>query len=66
MGIKTRLGNKWSRSPILKQLRNYAYTGNLLLQKTCREKHITKKCMKNTGGKPMYHEKRCGSSTGFS
>ena len=55
MGIKTRLGNRWSRSPILKLLRNYAYTGNLLLQRTYRENHITKKCIKNTGEKPMYH-----------
>ncbi len=55
MGIKTRLGNKWSRSPILKLLRNYAYTGNLLLQRTYRENHITKKCIINHGEKPMYH-----------
>ena len=55
MGIKTRLGNKWSRSPILKLLRNYAYTGNLLLQRTYRENHITKKCIINQGEKPMYH-----------
>ena len=55
MDIKTRRGNRWSRSPILKLLRNYAYTGNLLLQKTYRENHITKKCIKNTGEKPMYH-----------
>ena len=34
MGIKTRLGYSWSRSPILKLLRNYAYTGNLILQTT--------------------------------
>jgi len=43
MGIKTRLGNQWSRSPILKLLRNYTYTGNLLQQRTYRENHITKK-----------------------
>lgn len=55
MGIKTRFGNKWSRSPISKLLRNYTYTGNLLQQKTYRENHITKKCMKNQGEKPMYH-----------
>ena len=55
MGIKTRLGNRWSRSPILKLLRNYAYTGNLLLQRTYRENHITKKCIINHGEKPMYH-----------
>ena len=54
MGIKTRHGNPWSRSPILKLLRNYTYTGNLLQQRTYRENHITKKCIKNQGEKPMY------------
>lgn len=54
MGIKTRKGNSWSRSPILKLLRNYTYTGNLLLQKTYRENYITKKCIQNQGEKPMY------------
>ena len=54
MGIKTRLGNQWSRSPILKLLRNYTYTGNLLQQRTYRENHITKKCIINQGEKPMY------------
>lgn len=34
-------------------IKNYAYTGNLLLQKTFRENHITKKKMKNNGEKPM-------------
>ncbi len=55
MGIKTRKGNSWSRSPILKLLRNYAYTGNLILQTTYRENHITKRRVKNNGEKPMYH-----------
>ena len=55
MGIKTRLGNSWSRSPILKLLRNYAYTGNLILQTTYREDFITKRSVKNKGEKPMYH-----------
>ena len=55
MGIKTRLGYSWSRSPILKLLRNYAYTGNLILQTTYREDHITKRTIKNNGEKPMYH-----------
>ena len=55
MGIKTRLGYSWSRSPILKLLRNYAYTGNLILQTTYREDHITKRTLKNNGEKPMYH-----------
>jgi len=55
MGIKTRFGNKWSRSTILKLLRNYTYTGNLLQQRIYRKNHIIKKCIKKQGEKPMYH-----------
>ena len=55
MGIKTRRGNLWSESPILNLLRNYAYTGNLILQTTYRENYITKRKVKNNGEKPMYH-----------
>lgn len=54
-GILTRKGNTWTPCTIKLLLRNYAYTGNLLLQKTYRENHITKKRMKNHGEQPMYH-----------
>jgi len=38
----TRNGKHWYRSTIMKILRNCTYTGNLLLQKTYCENHITK------------------------
>ena len=40
-GIPTRNGNSWSQSGVHRVLHNYTYTGNLLLQKTYRENHIT-------------------------
>lgn len=54
-GITTRNGNAWSHTSLSKILKNYAYTGNLLLQKTYRENHITKKTRVNHGELPMYH-----------
>ena len=54
-GIKSRNGKEWSQNSISKMLKNYTYTGNLLLQKTFRENHITKKTVKNRGELPMYH-----------
>jgi hypothetical protein len=53
-GIPTRNGGIWQPQTIARILRNYTYTGNLLLQKTFRENHITKKTIKNTGQKPRY------------
>ena len=53
--ILTRLGKPWRIEGILKILRNYNYTGNLILQKTYRENHLTKRKMKNNGEKPQYH-----------
>ncbi|MBR1810025.1 MAG: recombinase family protein [Clostridia bacterium] len=52
--IPTRTKKKWCHRSIMVILRNYAYTGNLLLQTTYRENHITKKKMYNTGELPMY------------
>lgn len=54
-GAKTRFGRPFSKSGIHKILRNYTYTGNLLLQKTFREDCITKRTVRNTGEYPMYH-----------
>ena len=51
----TRFGNSFTPSSVLTILKNYAYTGNLLLQKTYRQNHINKKTIKNNGEKPMYH-----------
>lgn len=54
-GIPTRLGNAWGKNSVMQVLRNYAYTGNLLLQKTYRENHLTKRTRKNNGELPKYH-----------
>lgn len=53
-GILSRFGGKWNQSTISKILSNYAYTGNLILQKTFRENHITKKTIVNNGELPKY------------
>ena len=52
-GVKTRYGRDWGKTSIGGILRNYAYTGNLLLQKTFRENHLTKKSVVNDGQLPM-------------
>lgn len=54
-GIPSPRGIQWSFSTVHRLLNNYSYTGNLLLQKTFRENHITKKGRDNRGEKPMYH-----------
>ena len=54
-GIRTRTGKPWRIEGVLKILRNYNYTGNLILQKTYRENHLNKRKMKNNGEKPQYH-----------
>ena len=51
----TRYGEEWHPQTIAKILRNYAYTGNLLLQRFFCESYITKKMVPNTGQKAMYH-----------
>lgn len=54
-GIPTRFGERWHPSVVAKILRNYTYTGNLLLQRTFVENHITKKNKINRGELPQYH-----------
>jgi DNA invertase Pin-like site-specific DNA recombinase len=54
-GIPTRRGNTWRPNSVQKVLRNYSYTGNLLLQTTFCEDHLTKKMKPNQGELPMYH-----------
>lgn len=54
-GIKTRRGERWHPNTLQKMLRNYNYTGNLILQKTFRENHISKKTIINEGQLPKYH-----------
>ena len=53
-GILTRKGNVWGHTAVTKVLKDEAYTGNLLLQKTYRENHITKRILINQGELPMY------------
>ena len=54
-GIRTRTGKPWRIGGVLKILKNYNYTGNLLLQKTYSENHLTKRKMINCGEQPQYH-----------
>lgn len=54
-GRTTRNGNVWTKTCVRHVLGNYSYTGNLLLQTTFRENHITKKTFPNRGELPMYH-----------
>lgn len=54
-GIPTRFGNAWGKSSVLAVLRNYAYTGNLLLQKSRRTDHLAKRDVPNNGELPQYH-----------
>lgn len=54
-GIHSRFGNAWNKSGVMGVLRNYAYTGNLLLQTTFSENHLTKRKMANNGQHPQYH-----------
>ena len=51
-------GEQWHPQTIARILRNYAYTGNLLLQRFFCESYITKKTIPNTGQKAMYHAER--------
>ncbi|MCR5090664.1 MAG: recombinase family protein [Oscillospiraceae bacterium] len=53
--VPTRYRNSWSKNSIMRVLRNYSYTGNLLLQKTFREDYLTKRDVKNRGQKTQYH-----------
>ena len=53
--IPSSWGTMWIDSAVQKLLCNYAYTGNLLLQKTFRENHLTKRQVLNRGEQPMFH-----------
>ncbi len=54
-GVPTRNGGLWRRITILQILRNEKYTGDLLLQKTFRPDHISKRKCYNRGELPQYH-----------
>ena len=54
-GILTQQGFTWHKSGITRVLKNYTYTGNLLLQTKFRENHLTKRTLVNHGQLPQYH-----------
>ena len=54
-GLTSRYGNEFGQVGIMRILRNYTYTGNLLLQQTFSENHLTKRKRRNNGEFPMYH-----------
>lgn len=54
-GITSRFGGKWNQSSVSRVLSNYTYTDNLLLQKTFREIHISKRKFFNMGKLPKYY-----------
>jgi DNA invertase Pin-like site-specific DNA recombinase len=53
-GFRTRNDKLWYQSTIMAILRNAAFTGDLLLQKTYRENHMTKRKRLNQGEHPMF------------
>lgn len=55
IGELSRLGNQWRADAIGKILRNEKYCGDLLLQKTFRTDHLTKRKKRNNGEMPMYY-----------
>ena len=54
-GILTQQGFTWHKSAIARILKNYTYTGNLLLQTKFQENHLTKRTLVNRGQLPQYH-----------
>lgn len=55
MGMPAVRGKSWGETTIYKILRNEKYTGDMLLQKTFRTDHISKKTVINRGELPMYY-----------
>ena len=53
-GIPSRCGGKWRPGNLQRILKNITYNGRLLLQKTYRENHLTKRTVKNKGERPLY------------
>ena len=54
-GVTVRSGMPFSPRSVLRILHNYTYTGNLLLQTTFSENHLTKRKKVNKGQLPKYH-----------
>jgi DNA invertase Pin-like site-specific DNA recombinase len=53
-GVKPKHASKWSRSTIMQIISNYNYTGDLILQKTFRDNHLTKRKIMNKGELDQY------------
>jgi len=53
-GVKPKYASKWSRSTIMQIIANNNYTGDLILQKTFRDNHLTKRKVINTGEMNQY------------
>ena len=53
-GVKPKHASKWSRSTIIQIISNYNYTGDLMLQKTFRDNHLTKRKVMNKGELNQY------------
>ena len=54
-GYRTVNGLEWNNNKVRCILTNISYTGDLLLQKTYRLDHLSKKTIINNGQKPQYH-----------
>lgn len=55
MGVATKNDRLWTPESVRRILRNEKYCGDLLLQKTFRENHLTKRKMENQGQLPQYY-----------
>lgn len=53
--IPTKFGGQWTARALRRMLRNEKYCGDLLLQKSFRENHLTKHEVDNHGQLPQYH-----------
>lgn len=54
-GIKPLHSEKWCYGSLLQTLKNINYTGDLILQKTYKENHLTKKKIRNKGEYHQYY-----------
>jgi len=54
-GIKSNTNSRWTEKKVRYILSNEKYIGDLLLQKSFRTDHLTKKTRKNNGEKPQYY-----------
>ena len=53
--VPTRMGGDWYDKGVMEMLKNEKYTGDALLQKTCKLDHLSKKVVQNRGELPQYY-----------